>query len=184
MKRLFLLYKRNIILSSLVAILLCWAISATLMGLSKKDKTLLIRFTNEDVSIIDSLNRQEELLQERAFLRRFVMLMYNYDFLSFEENISKASFILSDTFWLKMQSEMKQSKTTIFEKKITQTSAIEKVVRVSPTEFEIITQTSISKEGLISDHKVKIKVSLNKTARTVQNPWGMEVSSAIEENLM
>lgn len=184
MKRLFLLYKRNIIISSLIAILLLWAISATLLGLSKKDKIILVRISNEGTSIIDVLSPEEELLQEKAFLRRFITLMYNYDFLSFEGNINKVSFILSDDLWLRTQSEMEKTKSTISEKKIFQTTAIEKVVRLTPNEYELTAQSTIVKDGTSQDHKIKLKVSIVKVPRSIQNPWGMEVTDAVEERIM
>jgi hypothetical protein len=184
LKRLLLIYKNNLIISFLIFILTAWAVSATIMGINKKDKTILIKVSNEDVSVIDNLNPQEELLQERAFLRRFILLMYNYDPLSFETNVNKASFILTDDFWRKTQSEMTQAKESIVQKKITQTSAIEKLSRISENNFELIAQTSITKDGDLVDHKIRIKISIQKTKRTLENPWGMEISNAVEERIL
>lgn len=184
MKRLFLLYKRNIIISSIIIVLFAWAVSATLLGLSKKDKVILIRISNDGTSIIDALNSEEELSQEKAFLRRFISLMYNYDFISFEDNINRVSHVLSDEFWLKVEKEMKDTKPTIIEKKISQTAAIEKIVRLSPGEYELTTQSTIVKSGEAQDNKLKIKVLINKVSRTIQNPWGMEVGNATEERIM
>lgn len=184
MRRLFLLYKRNIIISSTILILSLWAVSATLLGLSKKDKIVLVRISNEGTSIIDVINPEEEIVQEKAFLRRFVTLMYNYDFLSFEKNINKVSFILSDDLWIKTRSEMENTKSVIAEKKISQTAAIEKVVRIAPNEYELTTQSTLIKEGITQDHKIKLKVSITKVPRSIQNPWGMEVTNAVEERIM
>jgi hypothetical protein len=168
----------------LVTVLTAWAISSTVMLFQKKDKTILIKVSNDDVSVIDNLTQKEELLQERAFLRRFILLMYNYDQLSFETNVNKASFILTDDFWRKTKSEMPEAKESIEQKKITQTSAIEKLSRISQNVFEIIAQTSISKDGDIADHKIRITITINKTQRTLENPWGMEVSNAVEERIL
>ena len=188
MRRLYLLYRQNIFTAAIVTVMLSWALTSTFFAIRKNDKLILLKISAEGVSPIDAEHASEDLIQVKTFLRRYIQLMYNYDFLSFEENVNKVSFILSDSFWRKVHDGMTSTKKSIDSAKITQTSAIEKLSKLGPNSYELVVQTVISKttgESKISQNqKFKLKVNLDEVKRSLENPWGMEVTDATEERLM
>jgi len=180
----YMMKKGNIIVSFLILILVIWAGTSTFLLIQKKDKIVIIKVTEQGTALVNELSKEDELVSEKAFFRRYVGLMYNYDFLSFEDNVKKVSFMLSQEFWNKASKEMQGSKKRIYQDRISQSTALTKIIKRSETEYELLTQSTVIKgPSSAQDRSFRIKVIVARVTRSSENPWGMEIASASEDRL-
>ncbi len=180
----FKLYKNIISSIAIIVILTIWAISSTVIAMTKSDKVLLIESSPSGVRIISADDNENRVSHEyRAFLRLYTLLVYNYDHTTFLGNIEEVRNILSRGYLDSFMEEVSKAFPIIESRKIAQVSTIEKIVKNKSDEFELTLNTNVFKNGGNEEFKILVKMKLNETQRSFENPWGIEVEYAKEDRI-
>ena len=79
--------------------------------------------------------------------------------------------------------EVLKASPIIESRKIAQVSTIEKIVKNKSDEFELTLNTNVFKNGGNEEFKILVKMKLNETQRSFENPWGIEVEYAKEDRI-
>lgn len=183
MKRMWIMHRNTILSFSLILSLATWALVVSVKLYSYKPQNLFIRFSGSEVSVINEPVSEDLIIFEKNFLRTFVMYTYNFDSVSYIPNLNRGSYLYSNSLWNQIHDEMIPFQKKIVENKISQSSVVEKLTKTSDTSYELVTKTIYQTADQIEERKYKIKVSTQIVARTKENPWGMEVTSADQERI-
>lgn len=188
MKRLWLLYRKDILISSIITLTIFWGLTATFWAISKSDKLIILYVKdNGDTAVV---GENPQILSVESFVRRYIQLLYNYDANSFEENVAKTRDYVSSSVWAQIAKDLKSASPMIKSKKVIQTSSlISKVSMDGPDSYAFLYATDISKDlgngNVFSESKkLKMKIKVKSVARTLENPWGLEIEDVVEERVL
>ncbi|MFZ3229921.1 MAG: hypothetical protein WA160_06940 [Pseudobdellovibrio sp.] len=179
----FLTYYKKEVYIALIWFFLCsWALTATVGFLRKKDQIIFVKIKSDSVDIVRDLSEQDEFLLEKIFIKRFSQFHYTYDSNNFEDNLKSSSNYMKDDLWKSIGDKIRKQKDFMGGKIIAQTAVIEKIVK-KDWKYEINLNLVAQKNTDTFMRKFKIILELQKVERTINNPFGLVVTSLNEEEL-
>lgn len=187
MNRIFLLYKTEILSACAIALLSVWALSSTVIAISRNDKVVIFRINSDGES--ELIGEKNDGALAEPFIYRYVQLMYNYDSNSFESNVRKSLPYLSQEFWTKIKPDFIASIAKIKERRVVQSTAITtKVSKIDGNQYAFATQSEITKNSsdgnrTTETQMLKVLIQVKKVQRSLENPFGWEVQNVSEERI-
>jgi hypothetical protein len=169
-----------VIRACLVSGIFLWALTATIYGLNKESKTVLIGVDQNGTRVIR--NQEDPLLKTEivAFLRHFSLLMYNFDQNSYLKNVGAASELMSQNLWLELEGALKDKLKTVKEYQISHSAFVEQIKRTDPSKYEVVVRGFEQRKINRVERLFKVELSLLKSERNEINPWGIEVDGLKE----
>lgn len=171
------LYQLEIQRWALILTLLSWSIVSTTLALQNKKETLLVGIDSMGFArVISSQNDryiQEEL---KAFLKEYISKAYTFAPLTFDAQLGAAANLMSNKLWDSKKSELLKLRETIQHDPYEQTAQIESLDLVSDGQVEGIINLEVIQKLNRRHLKVKVTLSFGPNERSVQNPWGYQIT--------
>ena len=174
------LVKKNVLKISLFAALFLWAVSASFVAMTKKNQVVLIGLDENGTRIISQKEDPLYRVEVKNFLLHFIESLYSFTPENFTENVGQAADLMSKNLWESKKSKLLGLSQKVSEQKIHHTTEVEKITKLEKNLFNIIFISKQKSKLKVWSRKISAKIQLSKTARTQENPWGMEVTSLEE----
>lgn len=160
----------------LVLSLSFWALLASFFALKNNAKTILIGIDDGGSRLITETNDRILQSELKNFLKYFIENFYSYNEKTFGDQISSVSDVMSPELWDSQKPKLLELKEKLEKIPLEQFAEIENLDKVDSNKIEGV--LNITVKSKLSEHKVKLKISLqfNKSTRTEQNPWGYEIT--------
>lgn len=180
MKLFLRLHEREIIKYSIVGVLLFWALVVSIALLMKRDHLVVVKVDEYGTTVLTDSSPLVVSLETENFLNNFVGLFYNYTSENFDSHIERSLEFLdasvADKFIPKLNSMSDKVKT----RQTLQTATAAKIVKVKDGHYQIemvVNRTTGNEE---SPDSYKLDVELERTHRSLENPYGMLITKLEE----
>lgn len=177
MKYIYLFYKRELVLSVSFFLLLAWALVASYLAVQNKTHILVISSENGELRALGSEGLDAQKNIEENFVRRFLLLSYNFDLNSYQSNTERASDLMSESLFNHLKQQLKTNLEELKRKPASQSAEVFKCERPANKEYECDLIVWNMKEGADHQRKMRVMLKIKKAVRTVENPWGFEVDT-------
>ena len=174
MKLLKQIYKHQMFLSLLIAVLILWGVSVTGLAFLNKAQLVIIGKTKDSYQIIDS--EEKDPVETSNFIRHFIALTLNFDKESYKRHISLAGDLMTESLWEKKELEFKEMFNFIKKNTVIQSSEILKIQKIKSNLYEIQIRNYLFKKGNLTEKDKLILLSLTENQRSFENPWRLSVS--------
>lgn len=181
MKRILKLYKYEFLYLTIGSILFLWAMIASTALLLKKDKISYILKTNEGIYTLDEIGQEDQNIHTKNFLKLYVDYIYNYNKDDFQSKMDRASFLMTEDLWKRINQSMSETKKIVTEKNIRQSSTIQKITKKADTLFEVIINSITQTDSVLSEKFYKLTIKTKFSKKNQNNLWEMEVDDVTEE---
>jgi hypothetical protein len=171
----FTFYRNGLLTLSIILSLFLWAVSSTLWAVNQKPQTIIIGLTGNGPVIVSDTEDKLSDLDAENFIRRFIALGFNYTSLTYVENMSLASDLMSEALFEKQKSEFQSVSETLKTRYVDQGATVSSIKRLEPNRYEIMVKTNqvLDKRNETFDTRVRVKI--HPAERTTRNPWGLEI---------
>lgn len=163
----------------------------------KEDKIVIIRQTSNGDYVIpvqesgsktskenstNLSNIDDETVHKVNFIKRYLALVYNFDKITVEEQLTKATDLMSESFYKESQKDLYELQKSVSSnaENMTQSFEVLSVTKIAPHEFDINGRISTIKLGKNYSFDYIINIKLTEAKRTKNNPWGLEVTNVKE----
>ena len=177
------LLKQHLVVSSLVAALFLWAMTASLFAVSREEKIILIGIDSNGTRIVEAHDDPLFKTEVVNFTRRFFSLLYNFDSEQFAVNVGRASDLMSRELWDQQKAKIMKLEETVKAESIVHSGVVKTITKLKDGKFQVVVRTSQQHRMKSWDQDLLITMSIRPIERTSQNPWGMEVDSLEEAKL-
>lgn len=168
--------REEVLRASLVATLLCWAITATVVALMKTEKTILIGISDDASYVISQSNETLRRKEIVSFVRGFVSNYYEFSPNNHAEKISRAGDMMASSLWESKRADLQRINERLKTEPLVQTSKVLSIDLLDDETVEVLLQIHIAKriESIATNLKVTLKVRGHE--RSESNPWPFEIS--------
>lgn len=157
---------------------------ATVLLLRIRPEPLLIGVDQYGTRVIrDSSDRLVKKEREN-FLKRFLMLFYNYDSGSFEERISESGDLMSGALWAEKRDEFSKIARQLKAEDLEQKATVSELRELDETSYQADVALIIRRK--LTESKVKLRVDLRvrPNRRNEKNPYPLEVERYDEQQAL
>ncbi len=172
--------KKHLAMGLLVASLLVWALFSTFIALTNESETVLIGIDANGTRVISQTEDPLFKTEVVNFVRRFVSLAYNFDEVSFMDNVGSASELMTLELWNKKKHEINGLFELVKKEKISHSAVLQKIALKDGT-YQVLIETNQMMRMANKKKLVLVQLQINKKERTPTNPWGMEIASLDEK---
>ena len=160
-----------------------WALTATVMMMSMPVDPILIGIDSNGTRVISKDDDPLFKTEIVNFIRRFCSLSYNFDHLTFNQNIGAATDLMGLELWKSQKTKILTMQKKVVNEKISHSATIKQINRLGPMQFAVLLDTSRTRRMKNEDQQLAILINLAKIKRTSSNPWGMEVIELEEKEI-
>lgn len=176
------LYREEIKHWALLLALTIWALLATATSL-RQDKTILIALDESGTRTITDAKDKFLALELKNFIHTFLTKYYNYNELTFSEQMQSATDLMDKALWETEKEKLLSIQTKLKLEPLTQSSIIQSIDQIGESTYEAILKTTISSRLNAKTVQIKTTLELKKSPRTENNPWGYEITELHDETL-
>ncbi|WP_374032911.1 hypothetical protein [Bdellovibrio bacteriovorus] len=164
----------------LVSVLLLWSLSATVFGLTKKDRVLLIGIGDSGARVIT--DREDSFLKEelQKFVLQFLDLYYVYDEKTYKDRAGKAADVFGEELWDEKKSEMLALHEKLQKTPLSQSIEVQSVDLIEPGKVEVVLKINIKSRMSAPQVNLKVLLSYQENKRSEENPWGYQITGISE----
>ncbi len=125
--------------------------------------------------------QSEELteMEKLTFLRQFLDRYFNYDSHSFWQSQTSLAFLMTPQLGEKRIMEVSRLREKIQNKNLLQAGRLETLTLTSDDQFLARVHLRLTEGSLQNDLYTSLRLKLQKTERTLENPWGLLVQEMI-----
>lgn len=177
------IYKKKLGLISLILILSLWAITSSLKILLTQDKVMVVHMTDRGAKVLSNMDSKRLDFEAENFLNYFVGHFYAFHSLNFESRIETSlqlmSIELAKIYVPKLNSMYEKTQAH----RVEQFAYIKKIDRIKTGEYELL--IAVNRRTGIEDMNTqyKLKVSIEETSRSIENPYGYLITEIKEEHV-
>jgi hypothetical protein len=174
------LYDKQILRYILFVSLMLWGATSSIALLLKKDHLVVVRVDDFGTTVLSEANAETATIETENFLNNFIGLFYNYTVQNFDTHIDKSFEFLepsvAESFIPKLNDMSERVKT----RDIRQSAFAARITKIKEGHFEIELEV-LRMNGLEeSNDKYKLVVILERTGRSVENPYGLLITKLQE----
>jgi len=182
MRLFYRLYRRQILSTAAIGLLVVWCLTASILALSKETIFNVLYVTPERIELVGESSHVADDIFLQNFISTYVAYCYNYDNKSFVKNLSKCGDFMHPRLWKSKQDELKQIIEGLKKDNYSQTTVIEGVPVFLPNgnlQFDVLsTKTTTSSQASI---KVRITLTVKRVPLYQENMTHYEVQNAKED---
>ena len=167
----------------LVTVLLLWAVSATIFGLSKKDRVLLIGISEAGARIITDAGDGLLKVELQKFVLEFLDLYYVYDEKTYKDRAGKAADLFAESLWDEKKSEMLALNEKLQKTPLSQSMEVQSVDLLEEGKVEVLLKLHIKSRLNEPQVMLKLGLSYELNKRSEENPWGYQITGISERIL-
>ena len=167
----------------LIGVLLLWSIVATVLVVTRKDKTILIGIDDAGTRVITDSSDRLLKSELKNFLQEFLNSYYQYDDKTFLENISKATEMMSEDLWDRNKAHLIEVSENLKKVPLTQNLEIESIDLIDDGKIEV--ELILKIKARLNEQPVKLKVILEYKSkeRSEKNPYQYELTEILEQRM-
>jgi len=169
------LYKSEITYWLLILVLGLWGASASILFLTKKEKTILISVEEGETRLIESQSDYVLRAEIKNFINSFFALYYTFNQSSFDQNMIQASDLMSEELWQKQKPKILELKSKIKSAGLEQSNEILEISELEKGKIEVLTAVMLKTGELSKKIQIKTIIAFKRINRSEQNPWGLEI---------
>lgn len=109
------------------------------------------------------------------FISIFISHLYNFDSGTFVKQIGYATNLMSEDLWKAKKSEIMELRAKVDSNEIVLRSEIRKITKNESGEYFVLITTTEKSRISTQSNEVTVKISLQSTARSSDNPYGLEI---------
>ena len=177
MKYIYLFYRKELVHILCISALFAWATIASYLALQNKTRVLIISSENGEMKTVSGHDLDSQRNIEENFVRRFLLLSYNFDTHSYQINTERSSDLMSENLFRSLKQQLKINLEDLRKKPFSQSAEVFKCDRPGVREYECELMVWNIKDGVDHQRKVRVALKIRTAERTLENPWGYEVDS-------
>ena len=174
--------KKHLTQLALICSLSLWAGSTTFLLLRREDEKLLLIGIDENGTRL--ITRSDDPLLKTEiihFVKEFISRLYSFNPETFEENLGRASDLMSKALWDKEKDRVLKLSEIVKKEGISSKAKIESISKTRDGKYTAQIQLTEERRAGKHERKLGIEVSLTKVERSEANPYGIEVDSLNED---
>jgi len=109
------------------------------------------------------------------FLVNFISNLYNFNSKNFKDKVGQATALMSESLWANEREKLLSLMSRVEKENISISGEILKIVKNETGAYIIDLNVKEESKLKVKKSKIQLKINVAQTARTKQNPWGMEV---------
>lgn len=160
-----------------LAALFLWGTTATVVAISRREKIVIIGVDDAGTRLITE--QSDRLLKEeiKSFLKYFFEMYFSYNDVNFNERMSLATDLFSESLWQSEKPKIIQIGENIKKTPLAQTAEVISIDKLESNEIEAVLRLHIKSRMSEQVVNLKVKLEYRKTSRTERNPWSYEITS-------
>lgn len=170
-------YREELMRWILLVALAAWAISATYVATTRKDKLVVIAVSDELSYVVQTTNIARDQKELLAFTKAALNKLYTYDEKSFSANLSSVSDLMSDDLWQERKDEYLKLLEKLKADPLSQISKIESIEEIDANHLKATLQVTIRHKIQTTEIRVRVELEIRRRERTENNPWMFEIAS-------
>lgn len=173
-------YEREIYRYLALSALFLWALFVSISLLVRKDHLVVIRVDEFGTTVLTDENPDSVTVETENFINDFVSLFYNYTSTNFESHIDRSFIFIKDDVAERFVSRLNEMSEKVKLRETHQKAVASKILKIKEGLFEVdlfVTKTVGIDE---TSDKYKIRIELDRTQRSIQNPYGL-IITGLEE---
>ncbi|WP_347358124.1 hypothetical protein [Bdellovibrio sp.] len=164
------------VLVILLAASLVWAGSVTYLYWQLKNNPRVVAITM-DAGKESLQNVQLGEMERMTFLRQYLERYFNYDSNNFWQSQTSLAFLMSPKLSEERIREVSRLREKIQQKNLSQAGRLLSLKQVPDGSYQAELHLRITENAQKNDLYIKTQIRLSNTERTLENPWGLVVSS-------
>ena len=164
------------VLAILLAASLVWAGSVTYLYWQLKNNPRVVAITM-DAGKESLQNVQLGEMEKMTFLRQYLERYFNYDSNNFWQSQTSLAFLMSPKLSEERIREVSRLREKIQQKNLSQAGRLLGLKLLPDASYEATVHLRITENAQKNDLYIKTRIRLSSTERTLENPWGLVVSS-------
>lgn len=164
------------VLVILLAASLVWAGSVTYLYWQLKNNPRVVAITM-DAGKESLQNVQLGEMERMTFLRQYLERYFNYDSNNFWQSQTSLAFLMSPKLSEDRIREVSRLREKIQQKNLSQAGRLLSLKQVPDGSYQAELHLRITENAQKNDLYIKTQIRLSNTERTLENPWGLVVSS-------
>lgn len=163
--------------------LFLWAVTATIVAISRTEKTILIGIDDAGTRIIT--NNSDRLIQSelKNFLSYFINHYYSYDEKTFIGQIGISTDLMSEDLWSRNREELLGLNQRLQKTPLTQVVEIESMDLIEPGKVEVLLALNVRSRLNTQIVKLKVLMEFKARERSDKNPWPFEITEVADAKI-
>ncbi len=157
----------------IMGLLLTWALSSSIYALKKENQTLLLQMNGFDTRVIDQ--SEQPPIEIENFFHNFVGLFYSYNSQNYESHMNRAAPMLKLSVLKEFAPRLNKMFDRVIQTPVNQIAFIEKINKIQDFDYELVIKVERSEKGQETSNDYNIRLSVDRTDRTRENPYGIEI---------
>ena len=179
--KIFLTYFKYEVLKYFIYIILfLWALTMSIVALKKSDKVVYLKLYSDSAEIVTSLSEQELKHLEVIFIKRITQLFYTFNNDNFMTNFDDLKNYFSNSLKEQLIKNSLMKMSFMKDKTVSQTAVIEEIKKSDGKYLITLNVVSQTNSNLLKQ-KVMVSMRLQKTEKSIENPFGFEITEYEEK---
>lgn len=176
----FRLYDKEILRIFIYIILFLWGISVSLALVLKKDHLVVVKVDEYGTTVLTGNSSQSVTIETENFINNFIQIFYNYNSENFDDHIDKSFAFLDREQALKMVDKLNALSEKMKVATVHQQAFAQKLIKIKEGYFEVELKVTRATGMQEATDTYKVLFELNRTRRSIENPYGLLISSLEE----
>lgn len=173
--KIFLTYFKYEILKYIIyLILFLWAVTMSFIAYKRSDRVVYLKIYPDSVEIVNSLTDDQYRHLEIVFIKRIVQLFYTFNNENYMSNFDDLKNYFSSSLREQLIKNSISKLSFMKGKSISQTAVIEEIKK-SDGKYILTLNSMTQTNSNLLKQKVIVSVKLDKTDKSIENPFGLEV---------
>lgn len=177
------IYREEILRWILIVTLLAWAVTATVLALRAKSETILIGLDDHGARLITDQRDRLLVTESTKLIQNFVDLYYSYNETSHKLRIGRATDLMNEELWKKLQPELAKVEEKLSKEPLTETAEIESIDQTGTNKYQVLIGLIVKQRMSERAVRLRLEIGLRQRERTGGNPFGFEIISLAESPL-
>jgi|GEM_PF-2140342 len=160
-------------------LLTIWCLTSTGMLMMRKEKIVLLQMNGFDTRIVGAAKNPPVEIEN--YIHNFVGLFYSYTSQNYEDHMNRAAPLFEVRhFKNRWRRKVNSMFDTVEATRTVQNSFVESIIRIDDLYYELALKVERKTGETENRDDYKVRIRLEKSDRTVDNPYGIKITSLEE----
>jgi len=177
------MYREELLRWLLIIALSLWAIGASVLLITRKDKLVVIAVSDDTSYVVRNTNQTRERKELLSFVKLTIEKLYSFTPETFSHNLTMVSDLMSEELWALKREQFERLNQRLQKDPLTQTSKIVSVNDLGDGKIQAQIEAQIRHKLEVKTINLKVDLEIRKRQRSESNPWMYEVTGLKDETL-